>query len=296
MHLPPFKGVLALEVVSRLGSVSKAADELNLTVSAVSHQIANLEEFVGCKLFERSPRGLSLTEVGMRFQRDISGALDLIAYAAQHARSAEAIEVLRIHLSPTFASLWLMPRLPAFRALHPDIRVQLSSSHAEADFSRADVDLDIRYGVARWPNLHVETIFTEKIVPLINPRLKEKLKIKTPADLLNQDLIFSDVNLVQWPRWFAAHGVPENPSRYALSFDRAYMVIDAAIQGLGVALDSNIMAQSALKRGELVEVFDQDFGIPVHAHHLVYPIQHAQWPRVEKFTNWLRSEASRTGV
>ena len=294
MHLPPFKGVLALEVVSRLGSVSKAADELNLTVSAVSHQIANLEEFVGCKLFERSPRGLSLTEVGRRFQRDISGALDLIAHAAQHARSAEAIEVLRIHLSPTFASLWLMPRLPAFRALHPDIRVQLSSSHAEADFSRADVDLDIRYGAARWTNLHVETIFTEKIVPLISPRLKEKLSIRHPADLLNQDLIYSDVNLVQWPRWFAAHGVTENPKRYALSIDRSYMVIDAAIQGLGIALDSYQMAQSALQKGELVEVFEADLGIPVHAHHLVYPIQHAQWPRVEKFTTWLREQAALT--
>jgi LysR family glycine cleavage system transcriptional activator len=294
MHLPPFKGVLALEVVSRLGSVSKAADELNLTVSAVSHQIANLEEFVGCKLFERSPRGLSLTEVGRRFQRDISGALDLIAHAAQHARSAETIEVLRIHLSPTFASLWLMPRLPAFRALHPDIRVQLSSSHAEADFSRADVDLDIRYGAARWTNLHVETIFTERIVPLISPRLKEKLSIRHPVDLLNQDLIYSDVNLVQWPRWFAAHGVTENPNRYALSFDRSYMVIDAAIQGLGIALDSYQMAQSALQKGELVEVFDADLGIPVHAHHLIYPIQHAQWPRVEKFTTWLREQAALT--
>lgn len=294
MHLPPFKGVLALEVVSRLGSVSKAADELNLTVSAVSHQIANLEEFVGCKLFERSPRGLSLTEVGRRFQRDISGALDLIAHAAQHARSAEAIEVLRIHLSPTFASLWLMPRLPAFRALHPDIRVQLSSSHAEADFSRADVDLDIRYGSAKWTNLHVETIFTEKIVPLISPRLKEKLNIQHPADLLTQDLIYSDVNLVQWPRWFAAHGVTENPNRYALSFDRSYMVIDAAIQGLGIALDSFQMAQSALQKGDLVEVFDTDLGIPVHAHHLVYPVQHAQWPRVEKFTSWLRQQAALT--
>ena len=294
MHLPPFKGVLALEVVSRLGSVSKAADELNLTVSAVSHQIANLEEFVGCKLFERSPRGLSLTEVGRRFQRDISGALDLIAHAAQHARSAEAIEVLRIHLSPTFASLWLMPRLPDFRAQHPDIRVQLSSSHAEADFSRADVDLDIRYGTAKWNNLHVETIFTEKVVPLISPQLKQKLDIRQPADLLNQDLIYSDVNLVQWPRWFAAHGVTENPNRYALSFDRSYMVINAAIQGLGIALDSYQMAQSALLKGELVEVFEADLGIPVHAHHLVYPVQHAQWPRVEKFTNWLRQQAALT--
>ncbi len=292
MHLPPFKGVLALEVVARLGSVSKAADELNLTVSAVSHQIANLEDFVGCKLFERSPRGLSLTAVGTRFQRDIAGALDLIAHAAQHARSAEAIEVLRIHLSPTFASLWLMPRLPAFRALHPDIRVQLSASHAEADFSRADVDLDIRYGAARWPNLHVETIFTEHVVPMISPKLKAQLNIKKPSDLIRQDLIYSDVNLVQWPKWFAANGVAENPLEYALSFDRAYMVIDAAVHGLGIALDSKRMAESALDNGSLVEVFEQDLSIAVHAHHLVYPKQHAQWPRVEKFTAWLRNEAA----
>jgi LysR family glycine cleavage system transcriptional activator len=102
------------------------------------------------------------------------------------------------------------------------------------------------------------------------------------------------VNLVQWPRWFAAHGVTENPNRYALSFDRSYMVIDAAIQGLGIALDSYQMAQSALQKGELVEVFEADLGIPVHAHHLVYPIQHAQWPRVEKFTTWLREQAALT--
>ncbi len=292
MHLPPFKGVRALEVVARLGSVSKAAGELNLTVSAVSHQIANLEDFVGCKLFERSPRGLSLTVAGTRFQRDISGAVDLIAHAAQHARSAESIEVLRIHLSPTIASLWLMPRLPAFRALHPDIRVQLSASHAEADFSRADVDLDIRYGAARWPNLHVETLFTEQVTPMISPALKAQLNISKPSDLLRQDLIYSDVNLVQWPKWFATNGVTENPREYALSFDRAYMVIDAAEHGLGIALDSTRMAETALRNGTLVEVFEEDRSIAVHAHHLVYPRQHAQWPRVERFSAWLRHEAA----
>ncbi len=292
MHLPPFKGVLALEVIARLGSVSKAADELNLTVSAVSHQIANLEDFVGCKLFERSPRGLSLTAVGARFQRDVSGALDLIANAAQQASSAEAVEELRIHATPTFASLWLMPRLPAFRAAHPDIRVQLSASHAESDFSRADIDLDIRYGIATWTNLHVETLFTEQVIPMICPRLKETLNIRTPAELLDQELIFSTVNVVQWPRWFAAQGVTVSPSRYALSFDRAYMVIDAAIQGLGVALDSNKMAEPALRRGDLVPVFDDLKGIQVHAHHLVYPTQHEQWTRVARFSKWLRKEAS----
>ena len=291
MHLPPFKGVLALDVIARLGSVSKAAEELNLTVSAVSHQIANLEEFVGCKLFERSPRGLSLTSVGVRFHQDVSGALDLIASAAQHAQSVDAVEVLRIHITPTFASLWLMPRLPAFRALHPDIRVELSASPGESDFTRADVDLDIRYGIANWPNLHVETLFTEQVVPLISPRLQEKLQIATPADLVGQDLIFSTVNVVQWPRWFAANGVAAAPTRYALSFDRAYMVIDAAIQGLGIALDSNRMAEPALRRGDLIPVFSDLKGIEVQAHHLVFPQQHGKWSRVARFVDWVRAEA-----
>lgn len=291
MHLPPIKGVLALDVIARLGSVSKAAEELNLTVSAVSHQIANLEEFVGCKLFERSPRGLSLTSVGVRFHQDVSGALDLIASAAQHAQSVDAVEVLRIHITPTLASLWLMPRLPAFRALHPDIRVELSASPGESDFTRADVDLDIRYGVANWPNLHVETLFTEQVIPMISPALRKKLQIATPADLAGQDLIFSTVNVVQWPRWFAANGVPAAPTRYALSFDRAYMVIDAAIQGLGIALDSNRMAESALRRGDLIPVFPDLKGIEVQAHHLVFPHQHGQWSRVARFVDWVRTEA-----
>ncbi|NDY84318.1 LysR family transcriptional regulator [Orrella sp. NBD-18] len=291
MRLPPFKSILALEVVARLGSISKAAEELNLTVSAVSHQITNLETFVGCTLFERSHSGLRLTPAGARFQREISGALDVIANAAQQARSAETVEVLRLHSSPSFASVWLMPRLSAFRALHPDIRVQLSSSHLESDFTRAEIDVDIRYGLAHWPSLHVESLFPEEIIPLISPALKSNLSIETPEDLLKEDLIFSDVNIVQWPRWFAAHGVPNTPSRYALSFDRAYMVIEAAVQGLGIALDSSKMAEGAIKRGELVPVFPDRKPITVHAHHIVYPKQHSQWPRVVRFTEWLKNEA-----
>lgn len=291
MHLPPFKSILALEVVARLGSISKAAEELNLTVSAVSHQISNLEAFVGRALFERSHSGLRLTPAGSRFQRDISGALDVIANAAQQARSSETVEVLRIHSSPSFASVWLMPRLSAFRALHPDIRVQLSSSHLESDFARAQIDVDIRYGLANWPNLHVQSLFAEDIIPLISPSLKANLKLETPEDLLTQDLIFSDVNIVQWPHWFAANGVTTNPSRYALSFDRAYMVIEAAVQGLGIALDSSRIAESAIKKGELVPVFPDRKPITVHAHHVVYPTQHSQWKRVVRFTNWLLKEA-----
>jgi LysR family glycine cleavage system transcriptional activator len=294
MQFPPFKGILAFDAVVRLGSVSKAAEELNLTVSAVSHQLANLESFVDRRLLERSPRGMTLTIHGERFQRDIAGALTLLAAAAQNVRSGETAEVLRIHAVPSFASLWLMPRLPSFRAQYPNVRVQLAASHGDADFSRGQIDVDIRYGAVQGRDLFVESVFSEEILPMISPRLKAQVDIRTPEDLVKQDLIQSELALIQWPHWFAANGVPMGPSSYVLSFDRTLMVLDAAIQGLGIALDSNRTAESALRRGDLVPVFADRKGMAVRAHHLVYPRAHAQWERVERFTQWLRDEVSRS--
>ena len=293
MHFPPFKGLLAFDAVARLGSVSKAAKELNLTVSAVSHQIAGLEAFVQRQLFARSPRGLTLTLFGERFECEIAGALTLIAGAAHNVRSEETAEVLRIHAVPSFASLWLMPRLPDFRALHPDLRVELQASHGSFDHARGEVDVDIRYGKVSGHDLHVESLFSEDILPMISPRLKARLQIREPRDLVTQDLILSQVTLVQWPHWFAAHGVPVGPSRYTLSFDRTSMVLEAAMQGQGIALDSHRTAEGALKRGDLVPVFDDRKGMTIMAHHLVYPRAHGKWQRVEKFTRWLRHEASK---
>lgn len=292
MHLPPLKGIIAFEVVARLGSINKAADELHVTASAVSHQITNLEGFVGRRLFERTSRGLALTPVGERFRTDLTGALALIASAALTARSSEAVEVLRIHVSPSFASLWLMPRLSGFLAEHPDLRVQLSAAHTHSDFSRGEVDVDIRYGAVKWGDLHVETIFEEEVLPYASPALLQRTTIRSPEHLLGQPLIFSAVNLVQWPRWFAAHGVPLSPGNYALNFDRAYLAIEAAVQGLGIALDSNRLAHSYLASGALVPVFADGKGIAVHAHHLVYPEAHGKWSKVERFVAWLRREAS----
>lgn len=293
MQLPPLKGLQAFSAAARLGSVTKAADELNLTVSAVSHQLAGLEEYLGGRLFERSPRGLTLTPLGERFNREASSALAMIVAAVQGARSAETIETLRVHSSPSFASLWLMPRLPRFRADHPTIRIQLSAAHTHSDFAQGDVDLDIRYGAIRWPDLHVETICVEEVLPLVSPRLLERREIRTPEDLLQEDLIFSAVNLVQWPKWFAAHGVPNSPATYSLRFDRAYLSIDAAVQGMGIALESARMAEAALAQGALVPVFEERRGIEAHAHHLVYPKAHGAWPKVERFVRWIREEAAR---
>jgi len=255
MHLPPLKGIVAFEVVARLGSVNKAADELNVTASAISHQIANLEGFVGRRLFERTSRGLVLTPVGERYRSEVSGALALIASAAQHARSSEGVEVLRIHVAPSFASLWLMPRLPQFLGGHRNLRVRLSAAFSDSDFSRGEIDLDIRYGPVRGGDLHVETIFKEEILPFASPKLLHRVAIREPNDLLGQPLILSAVNVVQWPRWFAANGVSLSPGTYALTFDRTHLAVEAAIQGLGIALDSARLAESFLVSGDLVPVF-----------------------------------------
>jgi LysR family glycine cleavage system transcriptional activator len=293
MHLPPLKGIVAFEVVARLGSVNKAADELNVTASAVSHQIANLEDFVGRRLFARTSRGLVLTPVGERYRGDVAGALALIASAAQNARSSEGVEVLRIHVAPSFASLWLMPRLPQFLAEHPDLRVQLSAAFSDSDFSRGEIDLDIRYGPVRGGDLRVETIFSEEILPLASPRLLQRVAIREPNDLLGQPLILSAVNVVQWPRWFAANGVSLSPGTYALTFDRTHLAVEAAARGLGVALDSARLAESFLARGDLVPVFADRKAIVVHAHHIVYPATHGKWRKVERFIAWMREEANK---
>jgi LysR family glycine cleavage system transcriptional activator len=290
MNLPPLKAVLAFEVVARLGNVSKAAEELNLTPSAVSHQITNLEAYIGRKLFERTARGVDLTPAGQRYHQSLAGVLSIIASAAENAR-AEAIDILRIQAPPSFAGLWLMPRLSRFMSEHPDIQIRLSASHLHSDFSRGEVDIDIRYGLVRWwTDLHVETIFTEEILPLISPKLKEQLDLRHPEDLLMQNLILSNVNLVRWPQWFAAQGVSISPSQYALSFDRSYVSIQAAVQSLGIALESDRLAEDALGRGLLVPVFPYRKRIQVHAHHLVYPKPHAERSKVAQFVSWIRKE------
>jgi LysR family glycine cleavage system transcriptional activator len=291
MNLPPLKAVLAFEVVARLGSISKASEEMSLTPSAVSHQITNLESHVGRKLFERTARGVELTAAGQRYQQSLAGALAVIASAAQNAR-AEDIEILRIQGSPSFVGLWLMPRLSRFMTENPDIKIRLSASHVHTDFSRGEVDIDIRYGLTRWTDLHVETIFTEEILPLITPTLKEQLDLRRPEELLVENLILSNVNLVQWQHWFAAHGVSISPSQYALSFDRAYLSIQAAIQGLGIALESDRLAEDALGRGLLVPLFPYRKRIQIHAHHLVYPTAHAERSKVARFVSWIRKEVS----
>ncbi|MBV7565910.1 LysR substrate-binding domain-containing protein [Pseudomonas sp. PDM27] len=287
--LPPLKAIQAFEQTARFGNVARAAELLDLTPSAVSHQLAKLEAMIGRQLFLRTARGVTLTPVGEQYLTEVSGILHSLAVATERATSDVSLDCLRLHSSPSFGLLWLMPRLEQFRQSHPDIQLNLSCSYESLHFSRDKIDVDIRHGMPNWPSYEVRTIRNEKIAVLASPKLLEKRPIRAVADLLDCNLILSEATLIKWPQLFAQHGLsrPERP--YTLSFDRSYMTLEAANHGLGFALESTLLAQDYLARGALVEVAPE-LSAPITAHHLVFPRAHANFPRVRRFLEWMQNE------
>ncbi|WDY55740.1 LysR substrate-binding domain-containing protein [Pseudomonas sp. PSKL.D1] len=290
LQLPPLKAIQAFEQAARFGNVARAAEQLNLTPSAVSHQIANLEALIGRPLFLRTAKGVNLTAAGEQYLREVSGILQSLAVATERAGSAVGFDCLRLHSAPSFGLLWLLPRLEQFRASHPDIQINLSCSYEALHFGRHQIDLDIRHGYPNWPSLEVRTIRHERATVLAAPSLLARQPIRGAGDLLGQNLILSESALVQWPQWFAQQGVSLPQAPFALSFDRSYMSLEAASHGYGFALESSLLSQDYVARGQLVPVFGEDQASPVSAHHLVFPRGHAELPRVRRFLEWVQGE------
>lgn len=285
--LPPSQNLQAFEAVARRHSFALAAAELHLTASAVSHQIARLEDDLGVRLFERNAHGVLLSAAGASYLQRVSGALAALTVATDDLRQGVS-NSLYLHSTPSIASLWLMPRLADFAQAFPDISVNLSAAYTISDFALGQADLDIRYGLPRWPDLEVEPLFEERILPLASPAFIQRYSLREPEQLLEVPLIQSTVSVVQWADWLAAFTDVRPPDRFALRFDRAQLVLDAATLGLGVALESATMASSHLGEGKLTRVFGPERGIAVKAHFVVYPARHAKRPPVAAFLQWLR--------
>jgi LysR family glycine cleavage system transcriptional activator len=288
--IPPLSALQAFETIARRKSFSLAAEELHLTPSAVSHQVAKLENLLGVRLFERSARGVELTPAGQQYLQRVASALGAIHTATEDLRHGVQ-DTLYVHSSPSFASLWLMPRIASFTEQHPNISLMLSASHVHSDFQLGQMDIDIRYGLPNWPQLEVEPVFTEKIMPLASPEFIRTHGLHTPADLLRVPLIQSSVSVVQWTEWFSRCCADLRPGRMGLRFDRAMMGLDAAVQNLGVALESTSIGQSLITSGKLQPVFGEDMCVEVRAHFIVYPARHAARLEVKSFVDWLRQEA-----
>lgn len=292
--IPPLVNLQAFEAVARRRSFALAAAELHLTASAISHQVARLESQLGVRLFERSAHGVRLSAVGENYLSRVSGALQAIGAASEDLRHGVR-NSLYVHSTPSFASLWLLPRLPAFAQAYPDISLNFSAAHTHSDFRLGQADIDIRYGVPQWPDLVIEPLFEERILPLASPAFIRAHRLKRPEQLLDVPLIQSNVSVVQWSDWFKAHTNKRAPERFTLRFDRAMMSLDAAAQGLGVALESYTIGGRHLAEGRLRPVLGLEKSVRAKVHFAVYPARHEKRAPVEAFLSWVHGEAAKGG-
>ncbi|WPY96536.1 LysR substrate-binding domain-containing protein (plasmid) [Limimaricola variabilis] len=288
--MTPFRAIAVFYHVATLNSVMAAADQLGVTASAVSQQLRALEAQVGTVLVTRQGRRIRLTEAGERYFELISDQVEGLIRATETMRGTRTTATLTIRATPTVSTKWLLPRLPGFLDANPSIDVRLDGTNEPTDFARDPVDLEIRHGTGRWPGLHVLPLAEESFVPVCAPRLAPPRSIG-PEDLVNFRLIQSLKAQVQWPAWFAAQDLPTPNMARRLSFDRSHMAVDAAVLGLGVALESTLMMERELAGGMLVQPLRDAPAIRITTQWLVCPPANLRRSRVRRFIDWIAAEA-----
>jgi LysR family glycine cleavage system transcriptional activator len=283
----PLSFLRVFEAAGRTGSFRAAAGELGLTPSAVSHAIRKLEQFLGTALFERNTRNVRLSYEGEAMMRHVGRAFDELRRGME-AVSTRGPKLLRLHCAPSFAAQWLTPRLSIFLKQYPGVEVRLAAGTDYTRFNADEFDADIIYGSPRVDGLIVVPLGEETITPMCAPHLAAA--ISTPSDLFKHVLIQSDSKQVRWTDWFAANGLaspPPNGSR----FDRSFLAIAAAAEGLGVALESTRLAERELASGRLVMPLEGR-ALPIRyiGHNLVFPRYVRQRHTLQVFAEWLLAE------
>jgi LysR family glycine cleavage system transcriptional activator len=292
--LPPLNPLRAFEVAARYSSFTKAADELFVTPSAVSHQVKTLEEHLGLALFTRESKALTLTAAGRAYLPAVQQAFQVLADATRQL-SAELAPVLRVDIPPTFAAKWLIPRLDSFVKAHPEIDIRVSTNSGPLDFARDDYDLAIRFGRGHYPDLHSELCLAVNVFPVCSPALMEgEHPLREPSDLRHHTLLhdastYTDGNNPHWSAWLKHAGVPDVDASRGLSFTPSHLVINAAIDGLGVALAKDSWVEQDLLKGRLVRPFGA--ALPVEsAYYMIFPKDRLADVRIATFVDWVRSE------
>jgi len=286
-RIPPMQALRAFDAAARTGSLTRAAESLHVTHGAISHQIKALEEAFGVKLVERSGRGIRLTDEGERFAARLRGALTEISDAVREIADRSNPRQLRLSTLPSFAARWLLPRIARFMKAHPDIDLEIRSSNGLVDFRRENVDVAIRHGAGQWPGVIAEHLLDEASFPVCSPRLAKGKLPQRPADLARFTLLRGEGE--QWRPWFEAAGLdwPE-PTRGPLYSDSSHM-LQAAIEGQGIAIARSSLLGDDLRNGVLVKLFDIVVPLP-RKYYLVYPPRMKDSPKLDAFRKWLKQE------
>jgi LysR family glycine cleavage system transcriptional activator len=287
MSRPPLHALQGFVSAARQGNLSRTAESLHLTVSALSHQIRGLEDRLGQRLFLRNARGVELTADGRQLYERIAPHFDAIEQALRPFR-ARRDDVLTLTLMPSFASSWLVPRLPRFLAAHPQLEINLQSSVAVADFERdTRLDAGLRYGPGEWPGVEAVHLFDDWVTPTASPALIAKLGRPTLQTLDGYPLLGAPGG--RWSEWFHLFG-GRLPKRFVATFDDSETLHRAAVEGLGVALGRMTLTRPLVDAGLLVPLFDARLKAE-YAHYLVYPPRSRSHRGLADFRDWLLAEA-----
>lgn len=283
-------GLRATEAVGRLGTLQAAADELGVTIGAVSQHVARLEAALGRPVFSRTSRGLVPTEFGRGFLTRLTTGFSELEGALKSARLDRA-NVLTVSVAPVLASKWLVPRLAKFSELHPGITVRLDASVALVDLDASDVDVAIRVGDGNWPGVTKKFLLPQQIFPVCAPSLAQRLR--DPRDLTTMPIIRDANSTLHWSTWLAPFGIEEDELADGHSFTDAALCLDAAIAGQGVMLAWQTLAQYAIGAGQLVAPFPQraETGLGYWA---VTSATQAPSRKARDFIAWMEAELSET--
>jgi len=288
MYLP-LRAISVFHAAARSGSISAAAEELNVTPSAVSQQIQSLETHLGTSLMVKVGRGVALTEAGERYFSMIAEEIERISEATQSIRGLRPVTLLTVRATPTLSSKWLLPRLKGFLDANPDLEVRLNGTNEVTDFTRETVDVEIRHGRGQWPGLYTEGLAEELFFPVCRPDYASPGSLSA-GDVVHHRLIQSVKSQVQWPTWFSLTRItPPNQMRRVL-FDRSHMAIDASADGIGLALESSLMMWRELRDGSLVCPVKRPPRVAQTTQWVVCPVDSLRKRKVSLFLDWLRDE------
>ncbi len=288
-RLPSLNGLRAFEAAARHQSFTRAADELSVTQTAISHQIKRLEEQLGQRLFIRRNRRLLLTEAAQELLPAVRTAFDGLNAAVEQLSRSDRSGSLTVSTVISFTTKWLVPRLAGFQAAYPEIDVRITASADLVDFNRDDVDMAIRYGHGDWPGLRVDRLISEDVFPVCSPALMQGPQpLQRPEDLVHHTLLHVTSFQEDWQVWLTAAGVDGVDYRRGVSFDLAFPALQAAIDGVGVALGRSTMVEADIAEGRLVVPFD--VALPLQAaYYVVSPEETADRPKIKAFRDWLLS-------
>jgi LysR family transcriptional regulator, glycine cleavage system transcriptional activator len=290
-RLPPLNLLKTFEAAARHESFTRAAEELCVTQGAVSQQVKGLEAELGIKLFNRERQRLIITEAGRDYLVVVRDALDWIAIGTERILQRQNAGVLTVSTSPDFAAKWLVHRLGHFVEEHPGIDLRISATLHHVDFAREEVDMAVRHGDGNWPGLDAVQLSAEQLFAVCSPRLlSSRRRAGKPGDILNYPLIHLD-SRTDWTKWMSAAGVENAAVTHGPVLNRASMVIDAAINGQGIALARTTLAAWDLINGRLVRPFSDSLPLS-KTYWIICPKATANLPKIVTFRNWLQAEAA----